>query len=113
MSKAFIRKLCKASIDWAVQEAKNGNSPVKKIIFIAQDHPVGNSEGIYNINENHFHHRWRRSNYVDIGSNKDHFLITYSEFKYATELMKRDPNSHIELVRGDVFTQSVKIFDNL
>ncbi|MBI6550111.1 hypothetical protein [Xenorhabdus lircayensis] len=124
-AKSFIRKLSKASIDWAEQEAENANSPIKKIIFYIQgyspftyedtNNEKTNNSGnkkIDNMNTKNFHHKWRNSNYVNIGSNERNFPITYSELKYAIELMERKKNHHIELVPVDIFAKAQHIFDD-
>ncbi|OTA17424.1 hypothetical protein Xbed_03331 [Xenorhabdus beddingii] len=118
-SRAFIRKLSKKSIDWAEQEASDIKSPIKKIIFYIEDNAPPGSLGIYNMNVENFHHRWRNSNPSDIGNLKNLFPITYSELKYAIELMQRKPNHHIELVsvnkskKSNKFSYAQKIFNDL
>ncbi|PHM61534.1 hypothetical protein [Xenorhabdus ishibashii] len=112
-SMAFIRKLSKQSIDWAEQEASKENSPIKKIIFYVEEHPTLDSKKINNINTKNLHHKWRNSNFTDIGSNSRNFPITYSELKYAIALMENKKDHHIELMTVDKFTDAKKVIDNL
>ncbi|MBD2784344.1 hypothetical protein ID858_01510 [Xenorhabdus sp. DI] len=113
-SKAFIRKLCKLSIEWAELEASKAGSPIKKIIFYVEEHPLLNIAKVDNINVRNLHHKWRHSDFKDIGSNNRNFPITYSELKYATELTKRKTDHHIEFVQVENrFADAKKIIDNL
>ncbi|PHM70411.1 hypothetical protein [Xenorhabdus kozodoii] len=110
---AFIRKLCKLSIDWAEQEASKENSPIKKIIFYLEEHSPFNLAKMDNINSHNFHHKWRTSDFRDIGSSNRGFPITYSELKYAFELMDRKKDHHIELVPVNKFAYNKRVIDNL
>ncbi|BET97479.1 hypothetical protein [Xenorhabdus taiwanensis] len=112
-SLAFIRKLSKQSLDWAEQEASKKHSPVKKIIFYAEEHPTLDSRKVNNINAKNFHHKWRNSDFTDIGSNSRNFPITYSELNHAIALMESKKDHHIELVTIDKFTDAKKVIDNL
>ncbi|MDC9582209.1 hypothetical protein PSI15_11650 [Xenorhabdus sp. PR6a] len=112
-AKSFIRKLCKLSIDWAELEASKTDSPIKKMIFYVEEHPPLNIAKVDNMNVHNFHHKWRHSDFKDIGSNNRNFPITYSELKYATELTKRKTDHHIEFVSCDKFAYAKTVIDNL
>ncbi|MDC9594841.1 hypothetical protein [Xenorhabdus sp. IM139775] len=112
-AKSFIRKLCKLSIEWAELEASKADSPIKKMIFYVEERSPLHPEKADNMNVDNFHHKWRHSDFKDIGSNNRNFPITYSELKYATELMKRKTDHHIELVSFDKFAYAKTVIDNL